>query len=297
MPLTQLTILFSFICLTILIWRTWKAHAALLYTTLIISWRWAIVAEAACWLTCLASLTTLHPAVLDQLWYFTAILILCPFISVLGARSPTHRVWSWFIILPLIAVLGWPALTLHFERSELPRLILQAPGTIGFFLALTMGLGNYLGTRFGNATFWVGAAVVCLITSCTSMGHLHPERIVRFRAIGSLCFTTGIWIAFRHAAWPTVEENRFDRLWFDFRDTFGIVWSIRIQERINQTAETEKWLTRLGPDGFHWQNLPVADAAEIAQLNADTEAKMEHTLRWLFRRFVEPQFIDERLNS
>ena len=109
-------------------------------------------------------------------------------------------------------------------------------------------------------------------------------------------------------------QTRFDRVWFDFFDTFGIVWGRRIQDRVNFIAQKENWPLRLELDGF------VANEgrapAEVDPLKLDPSntsvkqpamdqtaheefvaARMDHTLRWLLRRFVDPGWIDERLES
>ncbi|MEZ6148255.1 MAG: hypothetical protein R3B91_23050 [Planctomycetaceae bacterium] len=44
----------------------------------------------------------------DLMWYSVALLSLCPPIAVLGARRPGAAAWTWFVILPMLAVLGWP---------------------------------------------------------------------------------------------------------------------------------------------------------------------------------------------
>ena len=109
-----------------------------------------------------------------------------------------------------------------------------------------------------------------------------------------------------------VAQNRFDRLWFDFFDTFGIVWGRRIQDRVNFIASKENWPSRLELDGFVWsdESEPVIpgvgiESANLQNLQQDTqhqdtnvtriESRVEYTFRWLLRRFVDPAWIDERL--
>jgi len=249
---------------------------------------WAVSLFAAA----TASFTHLTSSHLDQLWYATAVVSTCPLISVLGARRPTNRVWNGFIILPLIAVLWWPALTLFRSWPDLPPLELQLPVYIGFVLVLIMGVGNYLGTRFGMGAFLFGIALVLLLLPFSSMVELSNSTTHLLRSLGGIAIALATASAIQQGHREVAEESPFDRIWFDFRDTFGIVWSIRIQERINQTAETENWPVRLGPIGFHWESENTS-----AEDKEQTRKKMEQTIRWLFRRFVEPEWIDARLNA
>ena len=111
-----------------------------------------------------------------------------------------------------------------------------------------------------------------------------------------------------------IAATRFDRLWFDFFDLFGIVWGRRIQDRVNDIANLEQLPARLELDGFVWpqastkSNLPVARDGEVSLTNqpmsiqqerdrAAVEARIEHILRWLLRRFVDASWIDSRLGS
>lgn len=229
--------------------------------------------------------------VLDQFWYWAAVFGCCPLISVLGAKSPTARVWTWFIILPLIAVLGWPAVTVLFHQSELTPIEIQLPAFIGFVLVLVMGCGNYLGTRYGMATLLYGAGILISLWPLSNLFQADPQSNELWRLTGTSLVGLGILLAARQSKRPTGGDSAFDRLWFDFSDTFGIVWSMRIQERINQTAEQEGWSARLGHDGFHW------DDQITPEQKRQTVNRLEHTLRWLLRRFVEPEWIDSKLNA
>ncbi len=109
-----------------------------------------------------------------------------------------------------------------------------------------------------------------------------------------------------------MAPNRFDKLWFDFFDTFGIVWGRRIQDRVNFIATREGWPARLELDGFVWSDdlkPAVPDgttvSANLQELqingqqkysdNREIESRIEYTFRWLLRRFVDPAWIDERL--
>jgi hypothetical protein len=109
-----------------------------------------------------------------------------------------------------------------------------------------------------------------------------------------------------------IAATRFDQLWLDFFDTFGIVWGRRIQDRVNALAEREKLPLRLELDAFVWKNKPAlpnsspqhsedsphpAQSVLPVQSQIEAEVRLEQILRWLLRRFVNPTWIDKRLGS
>ena len=59
-------------------------------------------------------------------------------------------------------------------------------------------------------------------------------------------------------------------------------------DRVNHTARQEQWSARLEMEGLIWN----PDATESERQH--TLDRMDHTFRWLFRRFVDPEWIDER---
>ncbi len=245
---------------------------------------------------CVALLTSLsvnhiNLAWQDQTWYWSAILACCPLISVLGAKRPTSRVWNWFIILPLIAVLGWPALTVLIRYPDLVALKIQAPVYLGFALVLVMGIGNYMGSRYGMSAFLLGVAVALSLWPTSSSYSGTVDSAIRLRGIAAFICGIAVLHAYRQSIRPSLEDSGYDKLWFDFRDAFGIVWSIRIQDRINQTAEKETWCVRLGTEGFIWEEDAPSDKRDLS------EERLTHTLHWLLRRFVDSKWIDERLNK
>ena len=274
------------------VWRVVQLHQQLGQSTLLTAARWAIAA-AMCWLA--AALISWGPWSLpseftDQFWYWTAVVSLCPPMAVLGARRPTVRVWSWFILIPLIAVLGWPAMTLWAGLPVWRPIQIEAPVLIGFFLVLVMGCGNFLGTRFTtSALFFVLAITLLLLPFATLSASWTWVQFNREGAVAMLA--AAIWLASYQSARPTSAPTRFDALWWDFRDAFGIVWSMRVQEQLLDAARREHWCVSLGTEGFLW------DAKATPEQRQQTEQQLEHALRWSLRRFVDPPWIDARLQS
>lgn len=216
----------------------------------------------------------------DYGWYLTSILLLCPPMAVLGARRPGVRVWTWFILVPMIAVLSWPVWTVLLQGSEWRGLALETPTVLGFGLVLIMGVGNYLGTRYWPSAVLYFMGTFMLFSSCTGWNWV-PDA--------DWCRRWGVWLLIA-AAFPgrrsAEKAHPANRVWNDFRNSFGMVWGLRMVERINALAVQEGWTIRLNYAGF-----PENEAGKLSS----NETEVTAASRWLFRRFVDQAWIDERL--
>ena len=276
-----------------------RSRAALKGTTLTAAWSWSIAAIlfwTGVWIFDVL-FSTVQPGLADRLWYVVAVLIVCPPIVVLGSRRPTTRVWPWFVILPLFVVLLLPVVSTWRGGLTPGPLELETPVLIGMGLVLIMGAGNYVGTRFTIPALLYCVAVVLLVVPLSAaVADVFPQaRVLREWATLSLSLAA-LFAGWRRKATvrtPYRDSKRLaqcDRLWLDFRDLFGIVWARRIQDRINAAAVKEQWPARLDAGGVVWteEGEAVRDVREV-------EERIAHTFRWLLRRFVDPQWIDNRL--
>lgn len=270
------------------------ARTRLAPTTLFVAWGW-MTAAWGLWVITAGLMATmpLSDAVRVQLWYWTAITALCPGIAVLGAKRPGSGVWTIFILVPLLFVLGWPALTVW--RADGPRMFaVETPVVVGLILVLVMGTGNYLGTRFGWAAFVYALAVVALVTPVAAQAPAWADRRwwgvpLPFTIASSLLAIASL-LASRRII-PAPENGTTDSLWNAFREAFGVVWSRRLQERLNLEAARERWRARVGPFGLEWsENVGLDDRLR-------TEQRFLHHLRWLLRRFVDDDWIDRHLQA
>jgi hypothetical protein len=229
----------------------------------------------------------LSRSVADHLWYAAAVVALCPAIAVLGSRRPGIRVWTGFILVPLLFALGWPVMTLWVQGSEVRGLQLETPQVVGYLLVLVMGAGNYFGTRhtFSGMSYFAANTLLVLSSSSACPVWLSDRWWSRLGAMG--CMALAVVTAGRTALQSTSGLDRFDRLWLDFFDQFGVVWGRRIQDRVNFVAAKEGWPARLELHGIVWNSAS----------DPSTEARIEHTFRWLLRRFVDPEWIDARLGG
>lgn len=262
-------------------------------TTLFTAWKWAIGAALA-WAVALiatAALQTWHasPAIGEQMWYATGILSVCPAIAVLGARRPRITAWTWFVLVPLIAMLGWPVWTVWAIAPRPVRLQLEAPHVLGWLLVLLMGAGNYIGTKYWGPAGLYAAAMGLLITSLSSASPawLAGEST---RAAASIAVSLAVLTAFWKRRRAPHLRPSLERLIEDYRNLYGIVWGRRLQERLNAVAKKQHWPVVFTPHGLEWEE-GVSD-----NQRHDTKQQVEQSLRWMLRPFVDPEWIDPRLN-
>ncbi|HEY2252015.1 MAG TPA: hypothetical protein VGH74_13175 [Planctomycetaceae bacterium] len=254
---------------------------------------------AVAWLIWLVvAVVTLPPFAMrawaDSLWFLAAIVALVPPIAVLGARRPTSRVWTWFVLVPLVLVFAWPVVPVMTVGARPAAFNLEAPLVVGYGLVLVMGAGNYLGLAHTiSALLWMAGLSLVVLPLCPATNGALPDAWSS-RMGGTFCLAAAGWIADRQAAgWLSAGHSRlpFDRAWSDFRELFGIVWAKRIQERFNDDARRRGLKLRLG-----FQGLEDASGGKFPDsFDSESLATAETSLRWLLQKFVDPEWIDQRL--
>ncbi len=272
-----------------------RMQVVLRATTLVEAGRWAAAAWVGwtfAWIVT-GVLNVAREGIADQIWYAVAVLVVAPFAAVLGARRPGSRVWSWFVVLPATIVLLLPAATAWSHDWSVGPLRLELPMLAGYSLVLVMGLGNYLGTRFAWDALLAATACLVIVVPMSTLG----SRISASPQITRAAATLLAVLALRRAArWnppaSAPRQTRFDVVWIDFRDLFGVVWARRILERVNDTARSENWPVRLHLDGF-----TPTDPSRPLELTSEQQAQIEQTLRWLLRRFVDREWFDARFGG
>ncbi len=229
----------------------------------------------------------------DVLWYFAAVLALTPPIAVLGARRPTSRVWTWFVLVPLVLVFSWPLLPMLREGGEPSTFAVEEPVAVGYALVLVMGAGNYLGLKFSlPALLWMAGLFLLVLPLCPATAGWLPGTQTG-RVCGSLCLAAAGWIADRRVVSRERQHSGppLDRVWAGFRDLFGIVWARRVQERFNDEAVRKGLAVRLGIHGLE----NPAGRVPPGGFDEPSLAAAETLLRWHLQKFVEPCWIDARL--
>ena len=244
-------------------------------TTLVAPLIWASISLGA---ICAAEFITIarfssHPAgALAALRYVAAITTFCPLMAVLGAKRPQDRAWQ-FIVAALICVLALPALQDLLYRYGQP--VALHPAWQWFIAVLiVIEVANYLPTRYGASSVLFAAAQIVLMADYLPAG---PQVAARWRVPIALGLTA---VA---GALPAVglprrrpAADRLARLRRDFRDWYGMLWALRVEQRAS------------GPT-----------VAGEGHANAATDEKehaaIERTFVAHLKRFVSREWIATRL--
>lgn len=281
--------------LVVTLLRAVRCRQHIMPTSLVTAWAWALAGLGAWFGVWVATIPTrlLQHGMADQAWYLVAVLAVGAPIAVLGAKRPGIRVWWGFVLLPMVLVLEWPAIAVWTSTMRGDPLQLETPSVLGFGLVMVMGIGNYVGTRYSLSALLLATALILVVGPLSVAGGDAFPSSNSSRQWATLCVGVSFWLANRAAKQAAIGlGGRLDRVWLDFRDSFGIVWARRLQDRINVMAQQQKWPVRLTVSGFVWTGNELD-----SESRAKVQAQVEQSLRWLLRRFVDPEWIDARLQS
>jgi hypothetical protein len=212
----------------------------------------------------------------------------CPLISLLGAKRPQHTAWH-FVVAALWAVLALPSLEAMFlHRGQ----SLEIHAMRGWFLWVLIGLEavNLLPTRFWNSTLLFTASQVLLFANQLPWIEAPPN--VPKETIGCLGVLLAILVASLNVPRRSALHP-YDKLWLDFRDSFGALWAMRAAERINAAAQLNDWPIRLGWNGFQSSQ----NGNSLENLSKNLEPAIQQALVNLLRRFVSSEWISQRLHQ
>ena len=227
-----------------------------------------------------------------RLTYLAVLATLAALVSVLNARNPGAAVWAGLMVLLVVVLLiPWLEAPWRLRRARgLAPLQLDAPWTLFYGLLVLVGVTNYLPTRFGAAAAWLALGFVLEYLGLTR-GDWPVERRALLWSSVSWTLAAGLWTARFRAERAAAARTRLERLWFWFRDLWGVVWALRIQERFNRTAELKAWPVRLD-----WFGLEPVDRSSNASMPAACP-EVEAAFRGLIRRFAQSWRVDEVLGS
>lgn len=295
-----------------LLWRSGRLRG----TTLVAPWGWAIAAVAA--VVMVEVITLLAPALdrtasLSALRYTAYAATFCPIVALLGAKRPQDRGWQ-MIVLSLWGIMLMPAFSaFFFSRGEFTVELIWS-----CFLAILIVIGfiNTLATRYWLAGTLVTAAQIVVLgevlpglsgwfTNATFQTYLSgSDRSVIFLGLIVLAIAA-IHISSRSGKKrPLGDSNNQSRrmeamntVWLDFRNAFGTIWGLRIAERVNANATRYDWGVVLHWSGFERASADEAEATDLSGVPDEVVNALEPSTRVLLRRFVSPEWLEERLSS
>jgi hypothetical protein len=262
--------------------------------TLMSSWRWGVATLVTTTAAVIVNgpLVSVSPGWKTASSYFAATMLLTPLIATLGARRPGHGPWQWFVVLPMIIVLQWPSVTQLVSSGGREGIELGAPATTGVLLVILMSAGTLVGrSMFVPALLYI-AAVLCSLLPAS--GWTNPDSSIPLlspfllaAALASGGFTLKSHYQRVQDANGTAES--VDAVWMLFQSLYGLAWSRRVLERINQFGPGELWTVRLTFNGFRRPDGTVACEQELTR---PLEA-----FRWVLTRFADPQWITSHLKE
>ncbi len=259
----------------------WRLRRLTSGTTLVAPWRWAVGSVAAMIaVACLAGAGEVG-AQQSLYRYLAGILLLAPQLALLGAKRPQNGAWQW-VVVAFLALLALPAGNQWLYR---PGGVFQLDPAWQWLLLVValIGVVNHLPTARGLAAICYAAAQVCWL------GDQFPVwlrfEIPAREAIGLSFICAAAWMAARTPRRTT--RSPLDRLWLDFRDAFGVAWTLRVAEQFNATAARSGW-----PIALAWKGAlhAASESNDQPQPPAATQC-----LENLLRRFVSRDWIAARL--
>jgi hypothetical protein len=250
-------------------------------TTLTSAWCWTLAALVA-WAA--ASLFQAN----GPLQFAAIALSFCPAVALLGAKRPQHLAWN-FVVVSLWAIVILPAaenLLLHPGRP------VEMGDARGWFLWILILLApiNFSPTRHWLASILLAAGQIVALAPHLPL--LRRDLIAHAEVVGLVLAAVAIVAAWagRFTSAPPRSVLGYDRLWLDFRNTFGLFWSLRVQERINAAARQYGWPFEVAWSGFRSK----ADGSRLTAIDPAIEPALRTSLKGLLRRFVSNRWIAER---
>lgn len=268
--------------------RLLRARSLISGTTLTYSWGWSVAASLSLLVTTLftgmpgrasAGLTT-------TIQYFSVIMLLTPAVATLGARRPGAGTWQWFVVVPLILVLQWPATSQLLSSRGREALDLGAPQTTGIMLVLLMSAGTGLGGSLTIPTILYLLGVICCllpssgwIDTASTLPLWSPFLLLTAEIITTRAVRRR-YLAIRTATSVVTET---DAVWMLFQDLFGVIWARRVLDRVNQFSVREEWTVSLTGSGFRRADGSVPEDQELK--------KPLEAFHWVLGRFVDETWL------
>jgi hypothetical protein len=258
-------------------------------TTLVAPWCWALASG----LTVLV--VAIQGASEPLLNYSAAITTLLPAAAIYGAKRPQDRGWQW-IVAALFVMLLWPAGE-SWLLGQSFNLAAQPLRSWFLVVLLAVQCGNWIVTINSGPVLLLTVAQTAMLWPQLPWADRQTE--VRTWLYGAaLLVAVPWWLVFNlrranrfrapgvEASFPSPREIAE---WQHFRAAYGVVWALRVTERINEVAKLRRW-------PWHWSwagptpNIGALPAAESLPpvLLTDPGERAAWLQLWenIFRRFL-----------
>lgn len=218
-----------------------------------------------------------RPAAL-HLDYLAGLTTLAPFVSLLGAKRPQDRAWQ-LIVASLLALLAIQDLRIwSIDRTRPPM-----PHAAWCWLVAAivgMQLLNYLPTRYAPAACMACWAQICSLGPCF---RLLPAEVRPFWLALPMLLLSVVMAAV--LGWRPRPKRQ--SAWTDFRNLFGVLWTLRVAERVNAIAAEKRLGVRLTWHGWQLDNSAGGETHEDCR-------EATKALQAILLRFVNQQWLSKR---
>jgi hypothetical protein len=286
-------------------------------TTLLAVWMWSLIAMLVVVGTEMAILTGIVNGGgegIAAIRFAAAAATFCPIVALLGAKRPQDRAWQ-LIVSSFWVILALPAAQALLLRPG--QAFVVHPIWSWFLVVLiVVGASNYLPTRNAIAALLAAAGQAVLVWHELPWGSGPVQNAANdwMPIVGAALLAAAVGIAaltwLRRSRREAASHVALERLWSDFCDQFGVVWGLRVAERVNVAAAQNHWNVRLAWHGVTRDHvLPLTPnpsptkgrgkppvAAPPSPSAAEIE-NLQQSLLPLVRRFVSKEWIDRRLGE
>jgi hypothetical protein len=245
----------------------------------------------------IVSIPQLHcsDAVISAAGYLAATMLLTPLVTILGARRPGILAWHWFVVLPMVLVLQWPAISQLSGNHWRAPVELSGPSMMGMIVVLIMSAGTLLGTSSTLFAMLYSSGITILLMSVTSL----PWGKTVVTPLSAMLVLTALWTARRNLLnslhqiqTSETTSQRTQAVWNLFSSLHGFAWMRRVQDRINQFAPRERWIVQLTPSGFHCSNAAAGREPHDDELILPLDAFI-----WVLARFADETWLRQTLQN
>jgi hypothetical protein len=225
----------------------------------------------------------------DNSWrLLLAALTVCPSMALLGAKRPQDKAWH-FVVATFWLILALPGLQ-AMVMGKSGELDVHSVRSWLIAVTIVFGVLNSLFSRYWPCVLLAGLGQVLLLCPALPWKPCPGEAVW---AWGLASYAAAVVLAVLLGRAPRRRDASLDRLWGEFREAYGLVWTLRVAERINHAARMNGWGITAGWSGIRGPHgrLP----AEV--LDGDQQRAFRQSVLNLLRRFARPQWIARRLGG
>lgn len=257
------------------------------HTTLWHVWLWGLIAGCGLLGVTLLSAADAPLSKLPAYQFAAWSLSFCPAITLLGVKRPQHIGWH-AVTVSLWGILVLPAVEAVILRPGQP---IELGGMRPWFLlALTLlSPVTFFAGRYSWPALVLGFAQALFFAKYLPWGELLAPWSAKCGSPLGWLFAAAVLAELQfHRQYQT--ENPLDRVWLDFRDSFGLFWGLRVAERVNAVAGLLAWPFRLE----WWGLMRVETGPMVPAVHVEFPPELRTAVRGLLRRFVTHEWLAKR---